>query len=90
MVGLRRRHAHEAVPADAAREPGGSLRDHPSQPAAPQAAPARTHRRRQPADLQPLFPGEDGVCHGKSGHERADEGARDGFREAGVAGDGGY
>lgn len=78
MVGLSRRHANEAIPADAACEPGRSVRRRPSFAAAPKED-SGPDRRHQSADLQPLLPRKDSVRNGQGGHERADEGPRDGF-----------
>lgn len=88
-MGVGRRHADGALPADAARQRRGPLRR-----AARRAAALRARRvegeggRREPARLQQVLQGQGGVRGGQGRNERSDEGARDGLGEAGEERDG--
>jgi hypothetical protein len=91
LVGVRLKHAPQALPAHAARQPGGPLRRHPGRPTAPpQVRQGRPHRRRQPAHLQPLLPRQDRLRHGQGRHERPDKGLGHGFCARGAQGHGHY
>lgn len=76
MVGLGRRHLHEALPADATSQRGRPVRRRSSRTPAPQNVPKRRQdRRRQPADLQPVFSRQNRLRHGQGRDECLDQGA---------------
>lgn len=65
LVGRRREHARQALPADAEDQPGGPVCRGAGSPAVlwPEWLEGPDYRRVS-ADLFPVFPGEDGVCDG--------------------------
>lgn len=77
----RGEHANEALPADAASKSRRPLRLRPSLSAASLQDRQGTGGSRQSSGVQPLFPWQDCVCHGQSGHERADDGSCYGLEE---------
>lgn len=81
LLGLRAQHAPEALPTHATRQPRGTIRNHPSYAAA--STQEWQDRGCEPAHLQSLLQGQDGVCDGQGGDECAHQGSCHGFRKGG-------